>query len=602
MNFNQLQALLTGSFLKVHTDDNSDVLGYQIPGADAGGALLGYRRPNRFIYPGFNDGSYGFQRKRKRTTYSSNLERRAHELQVNPHIAKRRQLESDLRKKKKRKTVQPEPLPSLEPIPEMPSVSATEEKIDPEMPSLESAVPAVETSMPSMPEEMPIEEEKIDPGIPSLESADAPSVSEIPSSVAGMQSESTDVPEPQSGYVEEARAKEITEAVRSAPIRVTDTSPISLRDDPEPVPAAEPVAEPVAGLPALETSSGEKITTDTPEATIAPTIPPYQDKVADPIATKQLKKIAETQAKKAAHDRWAQYNAPPSGVPVRGTGSVSLKQKEPTPMDIEEKEPTPMDIDETQKPTSITDLVEKMKSLGFETKKQKMSISPKKLKLLPKKQTLERAITSVSYPVKDQPKLEAKTSAISAPVKTQPKLEAKTSSISAPVKRQPKLEAKTSAFSAPTKKIQPVKLQAKTAVSKGDVKVHVTPTQTQKVTVAPSTGSIGSAALEKKIDELLRSQKEAKRTKLAKKAFTAAKKQYRQYRKKHLTDIKKQNKEIKKRELAKIRRVPADQRAKMRKDLAEKLKLRVDAIKKRLPAKISTPGQLRELMSKTLTV
>ena len=71
-----------------------------------------------------------------------------------------------------------------------------------------------------------------------------------------------------------------------------------------------------------------------------------------------------------------------------------------------------------------------------------------------------------------------------------------------------------------------------------------------------------------------------------------------------MTTLKKQNKEIKKRELAKIRRMPAGVRAKMRKQLTAKLKERSDNMKKRLPSKVMNPGHLRQLLQKrrTLTV
>jgi len=85
---------------------------------------------------------------------------------------------------------------------------------------------------------------------------------------------------------------------------------------------------------------------------------------------------------------------------------------------------------------------------------------------------------------------------------------------------------------------------------------------------------------------------------VAEMAYTAAKKEYRTYRKNQIATMNKQNKEIKKRELAKIRRMPAGVRAKMRKQLAEKLKERSDNIKKRLPSKIMNPGHLRQLMQK----
>ena len=118
-------------------------------------------------------------------------------------------------------------------------------------------------------------------------------------------------------------------------------------------------------------------------------------------------------------------------------------------------------------------------------------------------------------------------------------------------------------------------------------------------------GRADNSELIKKINELLKAQKDSKRKKEGNKAYNAAKKEYRNYRKRQIAVMNKQNKDIKKRELAKIRRMPTAVRGKMRKQLAEKLKQRADNIKKRLPTKIVSPAQLRELLKggpRTLTV
>jgi len=139
--------------------------------------------------------------------------------------------------------------------------------------------------------------------------------------------------------------------------------------------------------------------------------------------------------------------------------------------------------------------------------------------------------------------------------------------------------------------------------------MKVAPVQQVSVAAPQSTGTAqggrDNAELLKKINELLKAQKDSKRKKDGNKAYAGAKKQYRDYRKKQIAAVNKQNKEIKKRELAKIRRMPAAVRAKMRKQLAEKLKQRTDTIKKRLPPKITSPAHLRELLKggpRTLTV
>jgi len=129
--------------------------------------------------------------------------------------------------------------------------------------------------------------------------------------------------------------------------------------------------------------------------------------------------------------------------------------------------------------------------------------------------------------------------------------------------------------------------------------MKVAPTQQVSVSAPTSQGQAGrNAALEEKIDELLRQNKEKSRKGEQKKAFVAAKKQYRAYRKQKLAEMKKQHKEIKKREMAKIKSAPKNKRASMKKELNSKLKERENALKKRLPSKIATPGQLRELLSK----
>ena len=63
--------------------------------------------------------------------------------------------------------------------------------------------------------------------------------------------------------------------------------------------------------------------------------------------------------------------------------------------------------------------------------------------------------------------------------------------------------------------------------------------------------------------------------------------------------VKQQNKEIKKRELARIRRMPSEQRAKARTDLKEKLKARAKAVAEKLPSKVASPSHLSSLMSQS---
>jgi hypothetical protein len=121
---------------------------------------------------------------------------------------------------------------------------------------------------------------------------------------------------------------------------------------------------------------------------------------------------------------------------------------------------------------------------------------------------------------------------------------------------------------------------------------------TQQVTVAGGKGSADLSGLIAKIDKLLKEQGEKKAKTAQKKVFTAAKKEYRAYRKKAVGDIKSRNKLIKKKELARIRRLPQAQRAAERTKLKKILKERLESVTKKLPSKIQTPGQLREIMRK----
>ena len=118
------------------------------------------------------------------------------------------------------------------------------------------------------------------------------------------------------------------------------------------------------------------------------------------------------------------------------------------------------------------------------------------------------------------------------------------------------------------------------------------------------SGSAGLGLLASKIDKLLQVQKEKKQKTPAKKTFTAAKKQFREYRKKAIKKVKDENKAIRKREAAKIKKLPQKERPAARKILKEALKKREDRVTKSMPSRIETPGQMRSVMQafKTLTV
>ena len=126
---------------------------------------------------------------------------------------------------------------------------------------------------------------------------------------------------------------------------------------------------------------------------------------------------------------------------------------------------------------------------------------------------------------------------------------------------------------------------------------------TQQVTVNPTLqagggGTAGLGLLAKKIDELIKSQQKERAKTKQRKIFSAAKKQYSQYRKKAMGAAKEQNKEIKKRESDKIKKMPVSQRVAARKKLSALLKERLNRVKKQLPARVSSPGELTELLKR----
>ena len=125
---------------------------------------------------------------------------------------------------------------------------------------------------------------------------------------------------------------------------------------------------------------------------------------------------------------------------------------------------------------------------------------------------------------------------------------------------------------------------------------------TQQVTVSAPGQSAGVLGLASKIDELLRLSKKKKAKTQANKAFMGAKKQYKQYRKKALSTVAAENKDIAKKERARINNLPKTERAAARKKLKDALKQRVDKVKSKLPAKIQTPGQLKNLITSFRTL
>ena len=131
----------------------------------------------------------------------------------------------------------------------------------------------------------------------------------------------------------------------------------------------------------------------------------------------------------------------------------------------------------------------------------------------------------------------------------------------------------------------------------GPVTTQVTPTQ--QVTVTPTLqagGGSGTGALASKIDQLIKEIRGSKAKKVQKSRLTEAKKQYRQLRNKAIAKIKADNKDIRARENAKIKKMPRKQRAAARKELKRLLKEREAKLKSKLPTKVTTPGQLSNLL------
>ena len=106
MNLLKLQALLSGSFINATQQPaTTSVQGFPVPGQeplDYGGGFSSARvrkRPShtsvRYIHPGFSDGTRAFKRHKKKSKYEKELEKRQHDLDVDPHIERKRRLDED---------------------------------------------------------------------------------------------------------------------------------------------------------------------------------------------------------------------------------------------------------------------------------------------------------------------------------------------------------------------------------------------------------------------------------------------------------------------------------------------------------------------------
>ena len=94
MNLQQLNRILTGSFIKIEPQQTESVQGYRLS-SDEGGTIK-RRHPDlreRYIIPGLSDGRRWTKRKKKRTTYKNEYERKLHDLMVDRHVGKKRMLD-----------------------------------------------------------------------------------------------------------------------------------------------------------------------------------------------------------------------------------------------------------------------------------------------------------------------------------------------------------------------------------------------------------------------------------------------------------------------------------------------------------------------------
>jgi len=118
----------------------------------------------------------------------------------------------------------------------------------------------------------------------------------------------------------------------------------------------------------------------------------------------------------------------------------------------------------------------------------------------------------------------------------------------------------------------------------------------QQISVPVTSTAPGIGLLASKVDALLKAVTE-KKTKRAKNThFTQAKKQYKAMRTKRINQVKTENKVIRKREGAKIKKLPTKDRPAARQKLTAALKARLEKVKKEMPTKVQTPGQLSNLI------
>ena len=112
--------------------------------------------------------------------------------------------------------------------------------------------------------------------------------------------------------------------------------------------------------------------------------------------------------------------------------------------------------------------------------------------------------------------------------------------------------------------------------------------------------SAGLGALMRKVEELLQETRAQKAKGKQKSSFAKAKKQYKTYRKQRLAEAKATIAKWKKQGLARIRKLPTAQRKGAREQLKAQLAKRLDKVKRALPTKVETPGQLRSILGQKI--
>ena len=699
MNLQQILALSRPS-------DTGGVLGYR---ANLATPRRAFGLPEAFV-PGFSHGNRNaLKRKKKRKSYTSNLQRQAHDLLTDNHIVKKRKFHSEhelhlqkgrvedflarayagKRAPQERRSVPDTPMEDT-PAPKAEKMPEYEVDVSSPAPMEEEKTEVAET--PVAREREPVvasapREQEVDVAAPEIVSQKADFQTPEP---RGPAVPSSAPPEPLStGIPDRTRA----EHAEIAPTRLKfdePEEPQKPQDDPSPadVPEPPPVPEPQPSAPAPPPTVPEP----TPLPDFEEAVRPIRKGIDEDVQRKGRAGVRDELRKKARQELMTKTR---EDEPVVAMEADTFQEAEPTPTPVPARPKVTTEApagqffrstapDRAEKIRKELDAKRKQRRSETQTKlrddaatmaasraresmfKQGMDAVRRKMEELNRKERHTAAPGGGPPPPddpsppegiplkKDPPKLFKKTSTASfrqepkpaEPMdvdeesREPPPLQPQTSSTSFPVKKpkrptlvkketsasfpyekpkqpkppkQPKLvkQEKSVSFkvdppkppSKPPKKPSPKPEPRERGRRGGDgsgrgADMRVAPTQQVTVTPTQQAGGQGLGALASKIDELLRNQRQARKKTQAKKAFTAAKKQYASYRKKAVANVKAENKAIKAREHAKIKKMPVKQRKAARQKVRAALKQREQKVRKDLPARVSTPGELAALMKR----